>query len=723
MGTRVVMSDLFGRSYSDLDGSVKNRVLDFIVKLQERPDSPGLDLKTPSGVTDHRVKTARVTDSWRAVVIELPGSSGYVLVAVKPHDDAYQFAGRLHFGVNEVTGALEVIDQAALDEAVTRSVAESPTAAEAKAVLSHVRVRDLKRFGVGDDVAQRLVKITEENQLLTVAEALPAIQANAILDLATGRTVDEVWDDLVAEEETHIDTTDVVTALDRPLSRLTFTEGKDIDELRAVLEGDFKAWRVWLHPLQRRLAYHNGWHGPFRVTGGAGTGKTVTAIHRARHLAQRTNADAKILVTTFTRNLAQALQAQLVELGGPDVLNRVDVLNIDSLATRVVQAGRDNGTHLNLRADSDGSIIDAWESARTNADSKWDVEFLQSEWSQVVLAQGIEDRSRYLTASRSGRGRRLSRPQRAELWSIFERFTQLLNAQELMTFTQAASSAAAIAGQLSGAAAADDQRHSAAVSLPQYRHAVVDEAQDLHPAHWRLVRALIPVGDDDLFIVGDAHQRIYGRPVVLSRLGIETRGRSRRLKVNYRTSREILRWSLGVAHGQPADDLEGSDDTLAGARSEFGGPEPEMLGYDSGAKETTALVNQLNGWHDAGIEWSEMAVVARQRPMVVDVHTALSDAGIPAVVVDAKTEEGKLGDDVRAMTMHRAKGLEFRAVAVVGAGAKELPPWAVRKLQGEEGEAAWARERSLLYVCGSRARERLYVSWAGTRSELLPEST
>lgn len=719
MSARVVMSDLFGRSYSELDGSIKNRVLDFIVKLQERPDAPGLDLKTPQGVSDHRVKTARVNDFWRAVLIELPESSGFVLVGVKPHDDAYVYAERLTFGVNEVTGALEVIDQAALDEAVGRVEKESKRP-DAQPLLSHVRTRDLKRFGIGEEIAVQLVQVTAEDQLLGLAEALPALQGNAVLDLATGRTPEDVWDDLVAEEPETVDTSDVVSALERPLSRLTFTEGRDIDELRAVLEGDFKAWRVWLHPLQRRLAYHDGWSGPFRVTGGAGTGKTVTAIHRARYLAQRledTRADGKVLVTTFTKNLAQSLQSQLVELAGPEILGRVDVLNIDALAARILHSGREDGHRGTLRADNDQSIMDVWESARRGMSNQWDLGFLQSEWTDVVLAQGIDDRNQYLAASRSGRGRRLSRPQRAELWTIFERFTQLLNAQDVLTFTQAASRAALIASRTHDAAPLETKL---AATLPRYVHAIVDEAQDLHPAHWRLIRALVPAGADDLFIVGDAHQRIYGRPVVLSRLGIETRGRSRRLKVNYRTSREILRWSLSVAHGEAVDDLEGADETLAGARSEFSGPTPVAAAYDTVAKEKAGLNNVLNDWHEAGIGWSEVAVVARQRSFVEDVRTAIESGGIPAVEVDAKADEAKLPDGVRVMTMHRAKGLEFRAVAVVGASQKDLPPWAVRNIEGEERDSAWARERSLLYVCGSRARERLYISWVGAPSELLP---
>jgi superfamily I DNA/RNA helicase len=721
------MSDLFGQSYSQLDGSIKNRVLDFIVKLQERPDAPGLDLKKPTGVIDPRVMTARVTDFWRAVLIELPDSHGFILVAVKPHDDAYTYATRLRFGVNEVTGALEVVDQAALDDAVTRAAtpagadragadragadrgsagrgsADQPAQPAAQPILNGVRSRDLLRFGVAENIAERLVTISDEDQFLAVAAALPAVQANAVHDLATGRSPDEVWADLVQET--------VEGALDRPLSRLTFTDGRDVDELRAVLEGDFKAWRVWLHPLQRTLAYHNGWRGPFRVTGGAGTGKTVTAIHRAKHVAQRLqpeHPDVKVLVTTFTKNLAQAIESQLGELAGVEIRSRVDVLNIDALAQRILARHDPTTRKTRLCSDDDAAIVTVWDAARGVTSEPWPVDFLHSEWSQVVLAQGISDRDEYLRASRSGRGRRLSRPQRAELWKVFERFTQLLTAQELMTFTQAASQAAAAAATGSGEPGS-----------VRYRHAIIDEAQDLHPAHWRLLRALVAPGDDDLFLVGDAHQRIYGRPVVLSRFGIETRGRSRRLTVNYRTSREILRWSLGVMQGQAVDDLEGENETLAGARSEFSGPAPVVRGFDTGAQEKAALVSTAREWHNDGIPWSQMAIMVRQRWVVDPLVTALDEAGVPATKVEAKTEESALGDEVRVMTMHRAKGLEFRAVAVIGAGDRDLPPPAIRQLDGDERKAAWRREQNLLYVCGSRARERLYVSWVGKPSELL----
>lgn len=417
-----------------------------------------------------------------------------------------------------------------------------------------------------------------------------------------------------------------------------------------------------------------------------------------------------MLLTTFTRNLAETLRAQLVQLAGPSTAASVDVLNLDALALRVLRSS-DVGRGLVDRArpvsDSDPQAEPLWAAARRPADGDWTPSFLQDEWSHVVLANQITTQADYLAVSRSGRGQRLSRPQRAALWRVFERFGQLMRAQGLMTFTQLVSEAALLL-------AADE---TVRASLG-YTHAVIDEAQDLHPAHWRLLRALIPAGRDDLFIVGDAHQRIYGRPLPLSRYGIQTRGRSRRLTVNYRTSRQILRWSLRAVDSE-TDDLDGAAESLAGARSLFDGPVPTLSGYPSTVQESSALVEQISGWVDEGLGAGEIAVFVRERRMVADVVRALEDAGLPAAEV-ASREDRSDRDVVRVMTMHRAKGLEFRAVALLRMGAAEFPPPYLRTLAEDDAQSAERTERNLLYVAGSRARERLWISWTAQPSPLLP---
>lgn len=719
MKTKVEIHDLFQNSYDELDGSVKARVLNFIMKLQQDSDATGLDFKRPKGAGSKHVRTARVTDNYRAVLVNARAeddNSRLYLVAVKKHDDAYKFAETLTLQVNEKTGAAELYDPIALGEAMENARAESSSDGGAKPLVpASVSQADLERFGVAPDVAAELKQLTTEDALERLVEALPASQGNAVLDLAFGKDPQDVWNDLVIEEPGLIDVEDLEAALKRPLSRLSFTavDSDKVEELRAVLEGDFAKWRVWLHPLQRKLATHEGWNGPFRVTGGAGTGKTVTAIHRARFLGRRldeSGADpkAKVLFTTFTRNLAQTIEGQLIQLAGPSVTDRVDVINIDSLARTVVSATGGGRSFVNsTKIGSGGQIERLWRTAAQSCKDNWEAGFLNEEWSEVVLGNAITDEAAYLRVPRSGRALRLSRSQRADIWAAIERFKVLMRTQNLTTFPELASRAASA---LTADGSLRDQFG--------YRHAVIDEAQDLNPAHWKLLRALVPFGTDDLFIVGDAHQRIYGKPAPLSRFGIETRGRARRLTVNYRTSRQILKWCLQIADTD-ADDLDAASDTLAGARSVFGGPEPEVFGFQSKSEEEDGLAAKIKEWVADGLSPSDIAVFVYERNDVREIAESLEAASVGAEVVNENTKEEKLGDVVRVMTMHRAKGLEYRAVAMSRLGSKSFPPYYVHQKHGEEREHEEKKLLRVLYVAGSRARERLALFWTEELSPLL----
>ena len=722
MKTHVLMHDLFQDSYDSLDGSVRSRVLSFMVKLQQDPDATGLDFKIPKLAKTKHVRTARVTDNYRAVLIaagEDSETSTLYLVAVKKHDDAYEYASKLTLQVNPKTGAAELFDSLALDEAVDKARQVQQSTDTVKPLMpAKVSQKDLERFGVESEIAEQLKKVSDEDTLESIVTALPSSQGSAVLDLVYGKSPDEVWADLVVDEPGEVDVDDLSAALQRPLSRLSFTsfDGENEDELRAVLEGDFAKWRVWLHPLQRKLATHKGWNGPFRVTGGAGTGKTVTAIHRARFLARQLDsqeAATKVLFTTFTKNLARTIESQLKQLAGPKVLDRVDVVNIDALARRVVtasDAGRIAVANTKFVSSDSSEVRELWSSAALVATGTWDATFLADEWSQVVLGNAIVDEAGYLRVPRSGRSQRLSRPQRADVWKVIEQFESLMRSQGLMTFTQLASQAAATL--LSDSTLRDQLG---------YRHVVVDEAQDLHPAHWKLLRALVPADSDDMFIVGDAHQRIYGRPAPLSRFGIETRGRSRRLTINYRTSKEILQWCLGVADTE-VDDLDLAGDTLAGARSVFGGPAPEVLVRKNIGDENKGLSVQVQKWFGEGFNLSDIAVFALDKDSVKDLAESLQSSGIQSVIVTDRSDEDKSGDAVRVMTMHRAKGLEFRAVAMCRLGEGEFPPFYVKRLTGVDRVQGELKLRRILYVAGSRAREQLVLFGIGKISEIVGEA-
>lgn len=719
MKTQVLFHDLFEGAYDSLDGSMRGRVLTFVMKLQRDPDATGLDFKTPKGAGSKNVRTARVNDQYRAVLLaagEDADARTLYLVAVKKHDDAYEFASKLTLQVNPKTGAAELYDKVALNDAVEQARSRPAAGAAAKPLMpANVSQADLERFGVVPEVAEQLKAVTDEDALEAIVGALPSSQGSAVLDLVYGKSPDEVWRDLVIDDPGEIDVEDLSAALQRPLSRLSFTafDGNNEDELRAVLEGDFAKWRVWLHPLQRKLATHDGWNGPYRVTGGAGTGKTVTAIHRARFLGRKLDSqegNQKVLFTTFTKNLAKSIEGQLKQLAGPKALDRVDVVNIDALARKIAtssDSGRTAVGSATFVTDTDSRVKELWDAARLVAAGQWDTTFLADEWSQVVLGNAVVDEAGYLRIPRSGRSVRLSRPQRADVWQVVEQFERLMRTQGLITFTQLAARAAAM---LVADSTLRDQFG--------YRHAVIDEAQDLHPAHWKLLRALVSVGSDDLFIVGDAHQRIYGKPAPLSRYGIETRGRSKRLTINYRTSKEILRWCLAIVDSE-VDDLDMAADTLAGARSVFAGPEPETLKFKSTADENRGLAKQIDNWQRDGISYADIAIFAIEKKHFTDIEGALALAGVPFVEVTERTDEDKLGDAVRIMTMHRAKGLEFRAVAIAALGADSFPPFYVKRLQGTEREQEERKLKRVLYVAGSRARERLALFASGRPSELV----
>ncbi len=707
MTASVLLNELFEKHARDLDGSVYQKVMNFIIKFQSAPTAVGFDLKTPKGVKDKRIKSARVDDYWRAVLVELKPGTAYTLVAVKQHDPAYDFAQDFAVDVNAVSGALEITNSVALSSKV-RQVAAVAAVSSAPSLLGALglKVKHLNKFGITDSVAEAVMALPDEDTLLEFVDVLPKNLQNILLDLGSGRTVDEVWAEHVPEIAVAIDTEDFAAAAASPASRVMFTDGSS-EELRTVLEGSFRRWRIWLHPTQRAMAEHDGWNGPARVTGGAGTGKTVTALHRARHLAKRMEAidDGKILVTTYTRNLAGEMESQLLELAGAVVAGRTEVTNIDRLVHRLVTSLDKSAGKLKLISDSAASFRQALDLAVSTGPGEWDADFVQGEWSSVVLAQGLSSREAYLKAPRAGRSRRLSKPQRAEVWDVMERLTQYLANDNVMTYTQAAARAADLV-------LVSDRDF-------RYRHAIVDEAQDLHPAHWRLLRNLVPAGKDDIFIAGDAHQRIYGAPFRLSNAGINIVGRSRKLTVNYRTSRQILAWCVSVMNGEAVDDLDDGSETLQGARSEFSGPAPTETGYATQAKELAGLVDLVKEWHDSNFAYADICVMTRYSDGVDGVLSALQAADLLAARVDNRTDESKLGDKIRVMTMHRGKGLEYRAVALVNVSDGKIPAGFVKDLSEEDREQALLRERNLLYVAGSRAREALAVSWSGQPSTLL----
>ncbi|BCY13176.1 DEAD/DEAH box helicase [Actinoplanes sp. L3-i22] len=707
---QLAFANSFWASYDVLEKQVKAGVRKAMEKFQQLPIAElyadkGLHLESVNNARDGRMRTIRVTAFWRGIVLAPDdGSDTFLLLNVVPHDDAYTWAAKRLYTVNTATRALEVRNVVAIEQLtpmLEEQAAKAPSLLFAK--FSNTALRDL---GIDDQVLRAVRTIVDKPQLDAFGTLLPEDQFEVLQYLAEGFTTDEVYRDVVAERRPAnpiaADEQSLAAAISNTKNRITLVTSPD--ELLEALDKPFAAWRVFLHPSQRRVAYRVSYSGPAQVTGGPGTGKTVVALHRVKHLLHR-HPEHRILLTTFTNALADTLRENLaLLLDSEELLTRVEVTTVNGYAYRVVRA-------LSGRAPSPITDVDErqiWRRVLRRHDLPWTEQFLAQEYRHVVLAQNLNSREEYRQALRRGRGSALAPQHRERVWDAMHDFLAELRAAGRTTQLQMCATAAEL---LEKSGSAGDG----------FDHVVVDEAQDLHPAQWRVLRASVGAGPDDLFVTGDPHQRIYDTRVSLASMGISVAGRSSRMRINYRSTEEILRWSTGVLLDMPVEDLGGTGtDTLAGYRSLLHGKKPRTDGYASEDAEVAALVARIQEWVGSGVRTGEIAVCTRFNLLLDKVRDSLAAVGIPAVRV--KDNPGAEEEGVRLATMHAMKGLEFRCVAVVGVTAKAIPfakEVTAVEVDRLQHDIDLLRERCLLFVACTRAREALLVSWSGEQSPFL----
>lgn len=706
---QLAFASTFLEEYQRLEKPVRQGVRDAMAKFQQLTAAElyadkGLHLEQVAKARDPRMRSIRITGSWRGVVLAPDdGSETFLLLKVMEHDAAYAWAVKRAASINAATGGLEVRNVAAIEEltpVLQRAAASAPS-------LLFAKYSDtaLRRLGIDDGVLPAVRTITDKPQLLAFATLFPEDQFEVLFYLAEGYSPDEVWRDVVSVRRPDAETAvtepaDLATAIANTRDRIALVSGPE--ELEDILTKPFSAWRIFLHPAQRRVAYRPSYSGPAQVSGGPGTGKTVVALHRVKHLLGRDD-DSRILLTTFTNALADSLRANLALLvDDPALLDRVDVTTVNAVAHQVVQ---EHGTVPVLVPDADANARQRWQRIVRRLDLPWNEHFLALEYRHVVLAQGIRSIEEYLRASRAGRGVSLQAPQREQVWRAIDEFVRQLDAEGKRTHLQLCADAAELLK----------------TAGPRYDHVIVDEAQDLHPAQWRVLRGVVADGPDDMFIAGDPHQRIYDTRVSLRSLGISVIGRSSRLKINYRSTQEILAWSAGIMTGERVDDLDGGSDTLAGYRSALHGGRPTVSSAATQTAEIDALLAKIRAWLNDGVAPSEIAVATRFHQFGSRAAERLRDSGIAAVLL--KDAPDPSADGVRIATMHAMKGLEFRCVAVIGVNDRAFPLEAAvtpADLDRMQHEVDMLAERSLLFVACTRARDDLYVSWHGKPSTFLP---
>ena len=682
------IADTFTDSLARLTGDEQKAVKTTAFDLQLNPASPGMSFDKLAKAKDRRFWSVRVGSDLRMIVHR--SADSLLLCYVDHHDKAYAWAERRRLETHPATGAAQLVEirERVQEIVVPAYVQASPAPTPRKALLAHVPDADLLGHGVPAEWLADVRQATEDT-LLALADHLPAEAAEAVLELATGGTP---YRPQPAPPGTG--------PFDHPDARRRFRVMTDVDELARALEYPWERWTVFLHPAQRELVERR-FGGPARIAGSAGTGKTIVALHRAAHLA-RANPEARVLLTTFSEPLASALRSKLVRLIGtePRLRERIDVDTLDTVARRLHDRllGRAEVVSRDVLRDL------ANQAARESPDQKFSLPFLVSEWTEVVDAWQLGSWEAYRDVARLGRKTRLPERQRQALWAIFDRIRSGLSERKLATQ----------AGVYSRVAA-----HLAGGGRPPYDFVVVDEAQDVSVPQLRFVAALGAGRPNALFFAGDLGQRIFQLPFSWLSLGVDVRGRSGRLRINYRTSHQI-RAQADRLLGRQVTDVDGITEERGGTVSVFNGPDPVLRVLDSAEEESAAVGRWLAERASEGVGPGEMSVFVRSSAELPRASAAVEAAGLPAAVLDDSVRTQR---DVSIATMHLAKGLEFRAVAVMACDDEVLPLQARIEAVTDEGDLqeVYDTERHLLYVACTRARDHLLVTGVSPASEFLAD--
>lgn len=643
-----------------------------------------------SGGKPKRVKRAPSEDVWagrasgKLRVILFRDGDTWALLYADHHDAAYTWARQHKIGPNEFTGELQI---EATPKTLRDLERQERAAAQPAAVPIFATHSDelLLSYGVPANYLPTLRAVHDDLQLLRVCDTLqmPVELTERLNCLATGVPV----------------TPPPRASLDQPLINRApgFYEAPHDEELAAVLDAPMERWMAFLHSSQRSLV-ESRFSGPVKVSGSPGTGKTVVAMHRARHLAR---SGERVLLTSFSKTLTANLDDRLELLCTHSERRLITVATVHRQALELIK-------HIDpgIRAAPDDAVPKLLEKHGQQAAPQWDKDFLCAEWLHVVRAQGIQSWEAYRDLERTGRSRPLGVRERETLWKVFGAVLGQLERLKLLDWPGMAQRAHALLAQ--------GKVHS------PYTAVIVDEVQDLRTPDLKFLQALCAAHPGNLMLCGDAGQRIFPGGFSLSELGIEVRGRSRVLRLNYRTTEPIRRLAAEV-RGPDTDDMDGGMEDPDCARSLRAGPAPVLQAYPDLPTEVTAAVMQIREWLNRGRPPAAIAAFARTEALATHLRKALADQGVPARRLGGSNPAGRAA--VNVDTMDNSKGLEFQAVLLLSCSAAVLPHASARRdsAEPEDRQSAHARERNLLYVAMTRARDELVVSWSGERSPFVPQ--
>ncbi len=682
------IADTFTASLGRLSNEQQRAAKTSAFDLQTNPSQPGLGVHKLTNTRDPNFWSARVNLDLR-IIFHRAGED-VALCYVGRHDDAYHWAERRKLETHPTTGAAQLVElREVVQEIAVPVYVETPVAPSPRPPLfAHIPDDQLLGYGVPAEWLDD-VRLANEDSVLDLADHLPTEAAEALLELAVGKY-----------PQPSLPAPSGADPFDHPDALRRFRVMLNVEELAAALEYPWEKWTIFLHPEQQAMVERH-YNGPARVSGSAGTGKTVVALHRTAHLAIA-DPSARVLLTTFSDALARLLRTKLALLTNHDhtILTRITVASLDSVALDVF------GERFGIPTLADRPDIERLiEGAVEWRGSSSSPSFLYTEWERVVDGWQLDTWDDYRSIRRAGRHRRLSESQRETLWPVFEWVKSGLRKEDLTTLAE-------VFGRLTAGLGETGER--------RFDYVVVDEVQDVSVPQLRFLGVLAGGRENGLFFAGDLGQRIFQQPFSWRELGIDIRGRSQTLRVNYRTSHQIRVQADRLLDPEIAD-ADGNLEERSGTISVFNGPMPTVKVLDDEEGETRAVAEWLKQVLSNGLQPGEVGVFVRSGDQMDRAKAVAVYAGLPVAILD---ETGEAIDGcVTVGTMHLAKGLEFRAVAVMACDAEVIPLQSrVEEITDEADlDEVYNTERNLLYVACTRARDRLLVSGVKPASEFLDD--
>lgn len=680
-----------------LPKKVQNSVIQFQKDFLKNPYAHTVNLEKIHTFKDDSIRTARITLDYRVIIGVLPNDT-YCMLYVDHHDEAMRWAENKKININQYTDSIQIVPVEIAPPLVVTATStqqyEQPTTQPNP--FDTITDEQFLQIGVPETHLELVREVTGYDSLEQIESMIPDDVFSHLFYLLGGETtIQSIIDEVNEGKAMHGNI--------NANNRQHFVEITDDDFLEKMINGDIEKWQVFLHPSQTELV-ENDYKGSMKVTGGAGTGKTVAAIHRLKRLARNATKDS-VLYTTFTNALVSNVKRCI---GAMDINKQAVVIEtIDTVVLRIAKMYNiaDKDTLNNIYSKSTTEKIDKlWDEIAIQNDCGFDSSFLKSEYEDVVLFNDIQTLSQYYRQPRTGRNKPLSNVQKRSLWALFELFTEKCKQNKYMVPTELYNAAT---------------NYLKENKIFPYAHIIADEVQDFSNPQLRFLRTLVPESENDLFLVGDPYQNVYNTKINFSKAGINIRGkRSKRLRINYRTTEEIKRTAINVLSDITYDDFDGEAESLSGYISLVHGQKPEYVVYDNKEKEIEEIKKIVLDLHeDKGYKYNEIVIATYFNAGLKSIVDMLHSSDIP---YEELNKNKRNLEGVIVSTMHMMKGLESKVVILADVNKQTFPyqPANWNTLTPKEQKLFIKSQKALMYMALTRAVHLVYIVGFGQKAAL-----